>query len=105
MTPDNHTLTRVHINAFARLHTYNLKGAQSFYLDLTVSVQRLLNNVEHRGSEHLSLTRLQSALLYQDTSDLLYSYFSHQARPPFSFSFHAALGLNVNTSLGGTSIR
>ena len=101
-----HTLAGVDIDALAGFNIHHLEGSESLDLHNAVGCQTLLDEVEHRQDELLSLFSLQPVLLYQNSGNLLYGNLLHHSVPPFfTCSFHLGLILKPNTNFGGTSIR
>ena len=106
MPLNQHAFTSHDANAFASLHPYNLEGSQTAYFHLSFTLKSFTYNAEHGKGKTFCVTLLQAVLFNKNAGYFLYRFFIHHSCPPlFSLSFHVVLGLNPNTSFGGTSIR
>ena len=77
MTIDDDALARSHTDALAGLDVNHLKRSQTLHLDNAVGFQTFLNNLEHHGDKLIGLLLVEIILLLQDSSNLLYSQFTH----------------------------
>ena len=106
MTLDKHTLTRIHVHTLTVINIDNLESAESLDLYEFFLLEMFTNNLEHRRYEGYCITLVKLLTLYQHIGQIIYRYLSHYSAPPFfTRSFQLIFGLNVSTSLGGTSIR